>query len=93
MTFNLAALAKEKTFRLMTHSQGSLLFSEFGTRRRRSHKVHEAVIKGLIAGDREWASSEDGKKVLSLKQTPAAGGLAGTSNVSHSGWHMVRMER
>jgi nicotinate phosphoribosyltransferase len=85
MTFHLAALAKEKTFRLMTRSQGSLLFSEFGTRRRRSHKVHEAVIKGLIAGDREWASSEDGKKVLSLKKTPAAGGLAGTSNVSHSG--------
>ncbi|KAJ9107669.1 hypothetical protein QFC21_001129 [Naganishia friedmannii] len=74
-------LAKEKTFRLMIQSQGSILFSEFGTRRRRSYKVHEAVIKGLIAGDREWASSEDGKRALSLKKTPAAGGLAGTSNV------------
>lgn len=79
-----SALAKEKTFRLMIQSQGNILFSEFGTRRRRSYKVHEAVLKGLVAGDREWAGSEDGKKALGLKNTPPAGGLAGTSNVSHA---------
>ncbi|EIW73623.1 hypothetical protein TREMEDRAFT_71010 [Tremella mesenterica DSM 1558] len=47
-----------------------LVFSEFGTRRRRSFHVHDLVIRGLIEGTREHAA---------LGKT--GGALAGTSNV------------
>lgn len=78
----LSELAKQKTLTLLTESAGNILFSEFGTRRRRSYRVHEAVIKGLIKGDREWAGTDDGKRILAENGGKKSGGLAGTSNVS-----------
>jgi nicotinate phosphoribosyltransferase len=70
----------------LTESAGNILFSEFGTRRRRSYMVHDAVIKGLIEGDKEWATTEDGKKILAENGGKKSGGLAGTSNVSYHGY-------
>ena len=48
--------------------------------------VHDAVIKGLIEGDKEWATTEDGKKILAENGGKKSGGLAGTSNVSYHGY-------
>ena len=48
-----------------------LLFTELGTRRRRSFRVHDLVVQGLVKGSDEWKAS-NGK----------VGGLGGTSNVS-----------
>lgn len=76
------ALAKRKAETLLTESAGNLLFSEFGTRRRRSYRIHEAVVKGLIEGDKYWATTDDGNRVLSENGGKKSGGLAGTSNVS-----------
>lgn len=60
------ARAAEKAHTLLT--QGVML-SEFGTRRRRSLKTHEAVIAGLLDAHR------------ALAETPGAGRLLGTSNL------------
>lgn len=62
------ALAASKAQKLLERSDGSLAFSEFGTRRRRSLAAMDAVIRGLVRGDREY-------------QGKHGGGLVGTSNV------------
>ena len=48
-----------------------LLYSEFGTRRRRSFQAQDLVMRGLIEGHEEWKAR--GGEI---------GGLSGTSNVS-----------
>ncbi|WVR06246.1 nicotinate phosphoribosyltransferase [Kwoniella sp. DSM 27419] len=65
-------LAKSKALDLLSPPSptSSLVFSEFGTRRRRSFQVQDLVMQGLIAGQKEW-KAKGGQGV----------GLAGTSNV------------
>ncbi|GAA5983695.1 hypothetical protein JCM11641_000936 [Rhodosporidiobolus odoratus] len=58
--------ARQKGLRLFT---AGCMLSEFGSRRRRTYKSHDIVMKGLLA-----ASAEAGEKGLKGK-------LAGTSNV------------
>ncbi|SGY24063.1 BQ5605_C019g09008 [Microbotryum silenes-dioicae] len=58
--------AKEKGRRLFL---GGCLTSEFGTRRRRSFKAQEIIIRGLLAAHEEYASGE------------GRGKLSGTSNI------------
>ncbi|CAK9785029.1 putative nicotinate phosphoribosyltransferase [Cutaneotrichosporon oleaginosum] len=64
-------LAKAKALALLSPPAGvtPLVFSEFGTRRRRSFAVHDEVMRGLIAGAEEHAAAGGG------------GALSGTSNV------------
>jgi len=67
--------AADKAYTLLSRSNGNLVFSEFGTRRRRSWEVQKLVLEGLMEGEkRYWAEvgGRHGKK----------GGLIGTSNVS-----------
>ncbi|KAL7409003.1 Quinolinate phosphoribosyl transferase [Mrakia frigida] len=66
-TFN---LAKQKSLSLLSLG---VVFSEFGTRRRRSSAVHKLVLEGLIAGEKEYLAS-GGK----------GGKLNGTSNVHYA---------
>jgi nicotinate phosphoribosyltransferase len=67
----IAALARQKAERLLSNS---VVFSEFGTRRRRSYKNQEIVIRGLVKAGKELGGKEGNGK------------LAGTSNVnSHLG--------
>ena len=65
--------AKQKALKLLSPPSPiqPLLFSELGTRRRRSFHVHELVVQGLVQGSDEWKAS-NGK----------VGGFGGTSNVS-----------
>lgn len=60
--------AKEKGRRLL---QNECLFSEFGTRRRRSYYTQELVLKGLVEAQEEYEKEHPGGK----------GKLTGTSNV------------
>ncbi|KAK0554592.1 nicotinate phosphoribosyltransferase [Tilletia horrida] len=62
-----STLAAEKAYRLVS---AGCVFSDFGTRRRRSLATHRAVIKGLLAGCRR--AQDEGK---------ATGKMLGTSNV------------
>lgn len=66
-------LAKEKALQLLSPPEGTtpIVFSEFGTRRRRSFLAHDVVMRGLIAGFEEY-KAKGGK----------GGVLSGTSNVS-----------
>jgi len=67
--------AADKAYTLLSRSNGNLVFSEFGTRRRRSWEVQKLVLEGLMEGEKRfWAEvgGRNGKK----------GGLIGTSNVS-----------
>lgn len=68
-------LAASKAYRLLRESTGTVGYSEFGTRRRRSYKVQKEVLEGLREGEgRYWAEvGGRGEK---------RGGLGGTSNVS-----------
>ncbi|KAL1412964.1 nicotinate phosphoribosyltransferase [Vanrija albida] len=65
-------LAKQKAHALLSPPAPvkSLIFSEFGTRRRRSFAVHDLVMRGLIAGHDEWKAAGG-----------QGGALTGTSNV------------
>lgn len=65
-------LAKKKAKELLSPPEGvnPIVFSEFGTRRRRSFAVHDTVMRGLMEGWKEW-KAEGG----------TGGALAGTSNV------------
>ncbi|WWC70640.1 nicotinate phosphoribosyltransferase [Kwoniella pini CBS 10737] len=65
-------LAKQKALDVFSPPSPTtpLIFSEFGTRRRRSFKTQDTVIRGLIAGFQEYKAN-GGKGGL----------LAGTSNV------------
>ncbi|KAL8279209.1 hypothetical protein RQP46_008465 [Phenoliferia psychrophenolica] len=60
------ALAKEKGKALF---EAGCIVSEFGTRRRRSHRSHDLVMQGLLAANEKYGKGQ-GK-----------GKLAGTSNV------------
>lgn len=64
------ALAKGKGHRLVLAGIG---FSEFGTRRRRSYKVHRLVLEGLLEGEKEAKKNDSSGTNL--------GRLVGTSNV------------
>jgi nicotinate phosphoribosyltransferase len=66
----LIALAKDKARRL---TQAGILYSEFGSRRRRSYDSHRLCIEGLLAGEKEALSSHSG--------STGPGKLLGTSNV------------
>lgn len=63
---NCAELARTKAKRL---TDAGIVFSEFGTRRRRSYRAHDLVMRGLVEGAK--AAREAGGK----------GALMGTSNV------------
>ncbi|KAK7206367.1 nicotinate phosphoribosyltransferase [Myxozyma melibiosi] len=63
------ARAEEKALELLSFG---CAFSEFGTRRRRSFKAQEIVMRGLVAGDVKYQSSSDAN---------VSAGLKGTSNV------------
>lgn len=67
------ALAKRKGRRLI---EAGIKYSEFGTRRRRSYKIHRLVLEGLLQGEKEafeMASASNASTSL--------GKLTGTSNV------------
>lgn len=72
LTFHIER-AKKKALDLLNPSAPttSLSFSEFGTRRRRSFKAQDIVLRGLIAGYEEYKSKGGNQGILS-----------GTSNVS-----------
>ncbi|KAE8214987.1 hypothetical protein CF319_g9048 [Tilletia indica] len=57
-------LAAEKAYRLVS---AGCVFSDFGTRRRRSFAAHHAVVRGLIAGcaraQQDSTSSSSGGKM------------------------------
>lgn len=57
--------AKQKGKALFT---GGCVTSEFGTRRRRSYKAQDIIMRGLLAADKEFGGPDRGR-------------LAGTSNV------------
>lgn len=63
------ARAEEKALTLLSFG---CAFSEFGTRRRRSFKSQELVMRGLVAGDVKFQSSSSAN---------VSAGLRGTSNV------------
>lgn len=72
LTFHIE-LAKKKALDLLNPPAPttSLSFSEFGTRRRRSFKAQDIIMRGLIAGHEEYKSKGGSQGILS-----------GTSNVS-----------
>ncbi|KAL7423219.1 nicotinate phosphoribosyltransferase [Cryptotrichosporon argae] len=64
--------AKQKAHALLSPPKPTtpLAFSEFGTRRRRSFQAHDAVMRGLVDGWKEWKAAGG-----------TGGALTGTSNV------------
>lgn len=65
------ALARQKGQTLVS---AGIRYSEFGTRRRRSHDTHKLVIEGLLQGEKDAMA-----KIVDADQ--GAGKLVGTSNV------------
>lgn len=70
------AKAKAKQLLHPPAPTSALLYSEFGTRRRRSFKAQDLIIRGLVDAQKEWEA--EGK---------TGSGLAGTSNVRISFLH------
>ncbi|CAD6921419.1 unnamed protein product [Tilletia controversa] len=71
-----STLASEKAYRLV---KAGCVFSDFGTRRRRSFETHHAVLRGLIAGCAR-AQAEASAQGEGEGERPR-GNLLGTSNV------------
>ena len=68
-------LAASKAYRLLSESSGNLVYSEFGTRRRRSYRVQKQVLEGSREGEEKYWKEVGGRQ-------GKPGGLSGTSNVS-----------
>ena len=60
-----------------TYLEHDCVFSEFGTRRRRSYRIQDLVVRTLIRANNDYQNDEAAQKAGGDK-----GKLMGTSNVS-----------